>query len=526
MTDAHQSARHPVVETAGGAIRGTSAGGDGAVFAGIPFAAPPVGTRRLRPPEPAAAWAGVLDAATFPAGPAQRPGIAPDVEAMGPEAVAVAEALGAARGPFSEDCLYLNVWTPELGVRLPVLVWIYGGGFETGTASPPSFDGAALSRLTGAVVVAANYRVGALGWLYPAGPDADGWAESANLGLQDQVAALRWVRENAACFGGDPGNVTVAGASAGAFSIGALLAMPTAKGLFHKAILQSGSVTRVQSPETAEALTKAFLAAAGVRDFGSLLDAPVEAILQAQSAVTDADIGRRNLPGGRIWGVVHDGTILPERPLDAVRDGAAADVPLLIGANRDEIRIWADFGGPAYRPADEDALLAEMAVAGIADPPALLAAYRHRLRCAASAAVGSNPAGVDELRDLRTMFLSDAVYRIPSARLARAQAAAGGRANTYLLTAEPFGPGTGAFHGAEALYLAERLAALGIDTPENRAIRAELVGAWRRFVHAKDLGWPAHGPAEPQAARTRQIGGTVLDIDEPPLDVAAHWGIR
>ncbi|NUQ90385.1 MAG: carboxylesterase family protein, partial [Glycomyces artemisiae] len=405
MTDAHPTAHRPLVATTHGAVRGTAAGA-GLVFAGIPFAAPPIGDLRLRPPAPVAPWDRVRDGSTFPPGPAQRPGLTPDVEALGPEAVAVAQALGAAGGPFSEDCLYLNVWTPHLDGRAPVLMWIYGGGFETGTASPPSFDGAALSRLTGAVVVAANYRVGALGWLHPAGPGADRWTGSANLGLQDQAAALRWVNENAARFGGDPGNVTIAGGSAGAFSVGALLALPTAKGLFHKAILQSGSVTRVQSAPTAKALTEAFLAAAGVPDLDHLADASLERILDAQASVVDTDIGRRNLPGGRIWGVVHDGTVLPERPLDAVTAGAAANIPLLIGANRDEIRMWADFGGDTYRPTDEDALLAEMARGGIADPPALLAAYRTRLRAAAGIPNGT---GADELRDLRTLFLSDAV---------------------------------------------------------------------------------------------------------------------
>ncbi|GAA4991019.1 carboxylesterase family protein [Yinghuangia aomiensis] len=518
------TARRPVVATTHGAVRGTFADA-GLLFAGVPFAAPPVAERRLRPPEPAAPWTGVRDTVTFPAGPAQRAGITPEVEALGPKAVAVVRALGAAEGTFSEDCLYLNVWTPGIDSRLPVLVWIYGGGFETGTASPPGFDGAALSRLTGAVVVAANYRVGALGWLYPAGPGSHRWTQSANLGLQDQSAALRWVRDNAARFGGDPDNVTVAGASAGAFSVGALLALPAAKGLFHKAILQSGSVTRVQAPGTAAALTEDFLAAAGVEDFDRLADVPLDRILDAQARVVDSDIGRRNLPGGRIWGVVHDGTVLSDRPLDAVAAGAAAHIPLLIGANRDEIRMWAHFGGDDYRPADEHALIAEMTRAGIADPPALLEVYRSRLRAAASGAGRPYGGAPDELRDLRTVFLSDAVYRIPSARLARAQSAAGGRAHTYLFTAEPFGPGTGAFHGAEAIYLGDKLNAVGIDTPDNLATRDHLADAWRRFVHTGNPGWAAHSAGHTDTDTTRQIDPAPRTIHEPPRDIAAHWGV-
>ncbi|MFC8435604.1 carboxylesterase/lipase family protein [Streptomyces sp. NPDC057253] len=523
MSDPHTTAR-PVVATTHGAVRGVLAD-EGLCFAGIPFAAPPVGGLRLRPPEPAVPWSGVRDAAGFPAAPAQHAGITPELEALGPHAVSVARALGAADGTFSEDCLYLNVWTPGLEGRLPVLMWIYGGGFETGTASPPSFDGAALSRLTGAVVVAANYRVGALGWLHPAGAGGDRWAASANLGLQDQTAALRWIRDNVGRFGGDSGNVTVAGASAGAFSVGALLALPDAKGLFHKAILQSGSVTRVQSPDTARALTESFLSAAGLESLDELATAPLGRILDAQSSVVDADIGRRNLPGGRIWGVVQDGTVLPERPLDAVAAGAAVGIPLLIGANRDEIRMWAELGGAGYRPADEDALTAEMARANIADPPALLEAYRVRLRAALPRPGGTSPMAPDELRDLRTAFLSDAVYRVPSARLARAQISAGGPAHSYLLSAEPFGAGTGAFHGAESFYLGDRLTALDIDTPDNRAVRDQLATAWSRFLRTGDPGWPAHDLDGSPTGTTRLIGPDPRDVHEPPLDVAEHWGL-
>ncbi|MFD4510059.1 carboxylesterase/lipase family protein [Streptomyces sp. NPDC058457] len=522
MTDSQETAR-PVVTTTHGAVRGVRSDG-GLRFAGIPFAAPPVGALRLRPPVPAAPWAGVRDASRFPAAPAQHAGITPEIQALGTHAVGVARALGAADGEFSEDCLYLNVWTPGVDGRLPVLMWIYGGAFESGTASPPSFDGTALSRLTGAVVVAANYRVGALGWLHPAGPGSERWTASANLGLQDQTTALRWIRDNVARFGGDPGNVTVAGASAGAFSVGTLLALPDAKGLFHKAILQSGSVTRVQAPDTARALTEHFLSAVGVKSLDELATAPLGRILDAQPSVVDSDVGRRNLPGGRIWGVVHDGTMLPARPLDAVGAGAAVGIPLLIGANRDEIRMWAELGGAGYRPADEGALTAEMTRAGVADPAALLEAYRVQLRGAPQPG-RPEAAAPDELRDLRTLFLSDAVYRVPSARLARAQVAAGGPAHTYLLSAEPFGAGTGAFHGAETFYLGDRLAALDIDTPDNRAIRDQLATAWRRFLYTADPGWPTHDPTATPTGTTRLIGPDPRDIHEPPLDIAAHWDL-
>lgn len=208
-----------------------------------------------------------------------------------------------------------------------MLVWIYGGGFELGTASPPTTDGAALSRLTGAVVVAPNYRVGALGWLNPAGPDAAEWRDSANLGLQDQTAALHWIQDNIAAFGGDPANITIAGHSAGAFSIGALLTHPAARGTFHKAILHSGSIGRLYPPDISAAITEDLMAQVGAKTMAELRTAPLSRIIEAQHAVIDQDFGARNLPGGRAWGLVHDGTVITEDPAKSIAAGAATHIP-------------------------------------------------------------------------------------------------------------------------------------------------------------------------------------------------------
>jgi para-nitrobenzyl esterase len=411
------------------------------------------------------------------------------------------------------------VWTPELDGRRPVLVWIYGGGFELGTASPPLTDGAALSRLTGAVVVAPNYRVGALGWLLPAAPDAEQWADSANLGLQDQTAALHWVRDNIASFGGDPDNVTVAGNSAGAFSIGALLARPAARGTFHKAILHSGSIGRLYPPDLAASLTENLLAEVGVKDLAGLSTAPLDRILAAQHTVIDQDFGVRNLPGGRAWGLVHDGTVITEDPAEAIAAGAAAGIPLLIGANRDEFRTFQYlYGAEFYRhPADEQALLAEMELAGVQHPRDLLEAYRDQL----PHPTPPNDPPHNELSDLRTPFLSDAVYRRRATRLARIQTTAGGSAHTYLFSAEPLGPRYGAFHGCERFYAFDQLAPLQIDTPESRAARDTLTGAWTAFLTNGDPGWPAYNPDDPHS--TRQIGGDKPFVDEPPAHLSTWW---
>ena len=217
----------PVVETASGRLRGVERDGVRA-FLGIPYAAPPVGPLRFAAPVPPAAWAGERDAGAFgPAAPQQ-----PD---------ALVTRLGLfPEGPQAEDCLTLNVWTPAAGGRRAVMVWLHGGAFVGGSAGVPLYDGARLAREGDVVVVTLNYRIGALGFL-ALGPGR------TNLGLRDQVAALAWVRRHAAAFGGDPERVTVFGESAGAGSLCALLAMPRARGLFGRAIVQSGAPAGVLS---------------------------------------------------------------------------------------------------------------------------------------------------------------------------------------------------------------------------------------------------------------------------------------
>jgi para-nitrobenzyl esterase len=393
-----------------------------------------------------------------------------------------------------------------------VIVWIYGGGFEAGSAAPPYSDGAALARQTGAVVVTTNYRLGALGFLHLADLGSQ-WSGATNLALQDQVAALRWVRENIASFGGDPGNITVAGQSAGAFSIGALLAVPSATGLFHKAILQSGSTSRLFDRATATSMAEHLIAALHLEDAEDLLTVPVQRILDVQNTVVAGDIGHRNLPGGRSWGAVLDGNVLPVAPQQAVTDGAAATIPLLVGATRDEVRVFQMISGDSFRPAHEAALATEMRRIGVADPAKLLDAYRSRT-------------GHTDLSDLRSAFLSDAIYRVPAARLARAQVAAGGRAYHYLLLDEPCGPAMGAFHGADLLHVFDKLALVGAATPEHLAVRGTLVGAWAAFAATGDPGWPAYDTHAD--GNSRAIGGSPAPesrmITEPPADdVAALW---
>jgi para-nitrobenzyl esterase len=300
----------PVVRIDGGAVRGAAVSGVDE-FLGLPYAAPPTGALRWRPPQPAAAWDGVRDATQFgPSCPQPASPFAPPA-------------------PFSEDCLYLNVYAPTTLRRdrdRPVLVWIHGGGFTEDGAR--NYDGAKLAA-DGVVVVTINYRLGALGFLaHPALASRPG-GPTGNYGLMDQIAALRWVTRNIARFGGDPHNVTIAGQSAGGVSVLDLLVSHASRGLFQRAIVQSGAFALTQQPLAgAEAAGEAFAVKAGCPDQSArcLRHLPVDALVG-------------NFPGAAIPGVI-DGKILTESIGTALAAGRFAHVPILNGNNQDEEFIF------------------------------------------------------------------------------------------------------------------------------------------------------------------------------------------
>jgi para-nitrobenzyl esterase len=518
-----------VVAAPAGRFRGTTAPDGGALFAGIPFAEPPVGALRFRPPRAVPDWASEVDATRFRAAPAQNgnahfpvadpaePGTGTSAPASpGGQYDSPLKVMMATRMPeTSEDCLYLNVWSPGLQGRLPVVVWFYGGGFEMGSAAPPQTDGTALSRQTGTVFVAVNYRVGALGFGYWAGIGGEQWAESGNLGLQDLACGLAWVRRNIAAFGGDPANVTVAGESAGAFCIGSLLTAPMSAGLFDKAIMHSGSTRRVFPPATATAMARDLADRVGASSMEDLQAVDVQSILAAQSQVIDSDIGTRNLPGGRSWGVVLDGVTLPRDPHEALRGGAARHIPLLVGANHDEVAMFRVLRGDAFTPPDAAALLDELARAGAPDPGQALAGYRERVQ-----AQGGSP---DDLAAIRSAFLTDAIYRRPAIEMALAQAAAGGRSFAFLFSATPFGPALGAFHAADQFYVfGNYLEAVGAAAPGDfLPVRDALTGSWAAFARDGDPGWSPYDPEQPGNAR--QFGGAPFTTEPPRDRVLSAW---
>ena len=336
----HRTSPADTVRTRYGVLSGTTAAVPGVrAYLGIPFAAPPVGDLRWRAPRAPASWDGVRAADRF----------SPACTQPGPKAFGPWTLEFLLRGPVSEDCLYLNVWTSApadagtAGPPRPVFVYIYGGGFSSGSGDVPVYDGARLAE-RGLVVVTINYRVGALGFLAHPALTAESPAHaSGNYGLLDQVAALRWVRDNIAAFGGDPGRVTIAGQSAGAISVYLLTASPLARGLFQRAVIESGpGGLAVAGLATGRATVRP--RAVAQRD-GEKLAKALGATTLAELRALPASAFAASPPGSRLrFGPDVDGAFLPANPADLIAAGKENDVPTLIGLNADEGSAFGPYG--------------------------------------------------------------------------------------------------------------------------------------------------------------------------------------
>jgi para-nitrobenzyl esterase len=365
----------PAVATAAGKLRGATAGGIHA-FKAVPYAAPPLGPNRFRPPQPASSWSGLREAGAYLNHAWQLPNR--------PKRRAVLETLlgPADTTPESEDCLNLNIWTPGLGDggKRPVMVWLHGGAFAYGSGNRAVTDGANLARRGDVVVVSVNHRLNILGFLHLDDIGGEAWAGSGNAGVLDIVAALRWVRDNIAAFGGDPGNVTVFGESGGGGKVSALLAMPAASGLFHRAVVQSGAAVRFSTAERATALARTALREVGIgqSDLARLQEVPVERLLAAIAPASRA-VGRSQWPllDRYDFGPVVDGVELPQHPAAPAAPATAEGVPLLIGGTREESAFFLADDDKVWNRALSEAELRERvaAVAG-GEAEALLAVYR------------------------------------------------------------------------------------------------------------------------------------------------------
>ena len=512
------------MSTAYGMVRGVLRDGVH-VFLGIPYAAPPVGEGRLRPPRPPEAWDGVRDASR--PGP-EPPQVAPPATG-GPTGGAGEDwqDVGAAfeavhRAPPSSDYLDLNIWTPDPGrAGLPVMVWIQGGMFEL--SSTEAYDGRAFAR-DGVVCVVINWRPGAEGFLYL----DDG---TADLGLLDQVAALRWVHDNIATFGGDPANVTVFGESAGAMSIGCLLAMPAASGLFRRAVLQSGAAHHTLAPEHALRVGQDLARRLGVPPTReAIAGAGVQRLLTAQAELKSdllahPDPDRWGLPlvaSMMPWQPVADGAVLPAAPIARIAAGCARDVDVLIGTNTDDWRLWLVVSG-VFSLVTDETLLGDVRTHGYQSLAAYgldadaLDAYRRRYPTAVPG-------------DLLTAAQTDWWMRIPAIRLADAHADRTSTASTHMYEFAWASPGLGAVHALEVPFVFDTARSdaplfgplLGADPPQELA--RTMHAAWVAFAGTGDPGWPAY---DTDHRRTCRFDSTCSVVDDPRAWERALWdGLR
>jgi para-nitrobenzyl esterase len=362
----------PVVETATGKIRGSVAGSGIYAFKGIPYGAPTGGANRFRPPQPVAAWVGVRDALAYHAK-------APQSPAQVKRRTEMDNILGPVDGsPESEDCLTLNIWTPGPAGKRPVMVWLHGGAFAYGSGNRAVTDGTNLARRGDVVVVSVNHRLNICGYLHLDDIGGERFAGSGNAGSLDMVAALEWVRDNIAAFGGDPACVTIFGESGGGGKVSALLVMPAAKGLFHRAVIQSGAAVRFTTRRRANALSDAVVKQLGGID--KLQDVPLPALLGAIIPASKA-------AGPRVWplldrydfGPVVDGTVVIQHPAEPSTSPLGDDIPLMIGGTAREASLFLDDDAVWHRTLTEDQLRDRLASVAGPETEAALRLYRELL---------------------------------------------------------------------------------------------------------------------------------------------------
>jgi para-nitrobenzyl esterase len=470
----------PIATTSYGRVRGERVA-SGAVWRGIPYAT----ADRFERPQPVSPWSGDQDATT--PGP-QAPQLASILDQM----------LGPTGLPQSEACLTLNVWAPPAGNVWappagnvwappagsrhrghPVLVWIHGGAFTNGTGSAPWYEGAAFAR-AGCVLVTLNYRLGAFGFLSAPGLDP----AAGNLGLLDQIAALRWVRDEIGAFGGDPHDVTVFGESAGGLSVISLLTSPLAEGLFHRAWAMSPSLTQLRPSERARAVAAEVIEHAGLApaDLAGLRALPTERLLAAQGAVL------RNGDPFTAFAPTPDGTVVPDAGVvDSITGAWGERVPLVLGTTRDEMALFMAFD-PHVQGLDDAGLERRAQRVFGERTPAALTAYRLALP-------GAPPSR------LAAAIATDHTFRMPATQLAVTRSVASAPTWMYWFTwpTPVFGGVLGSCHGIDIPFAFHGLDGTGVELftgtgAERVAVADALHGAIVAFARHGVPGWPAYQP--------------------------------
>lgn len=500
----------PVVETRHGKVQGLTEDGI-EVFRGLRYGAPPTGAGRFKPPAAPAPWDRIADATEFGA-PAMQ---LADGSTLSPRSAMGRQWTTIFKTPAevkidNEDCLFLNVWSPKVGDgrQRPVMVWLHGGGFEYGSGAWPLTDGANLARKGDVVVVTVNHRLNLFGYLYLAelaGPD---YAASGNAGMLDIVLALQWVRDHIGAFGGDPGNVTIFGESGGGVKVSTLMAMPAAKGLFHKAIVQSGPGLKGVSKAAATASAKAVLEAAGVdpKAPGALQAASADALLAAALKVPNLRLGP-----------VVDGETLPHDPFDPAAPAISKDVPLIIGANKDEMTLFTA-SAPWFGTLTEAELAADAAKAG-PQAQAILSAMR-------AGHLDYSPTY------LRVAMAGLSFWRDSIVQATRKAAQGGAPVWMYELVWETPVDG-GRYKTPHTLDVplvfdnAERGAAILGSGPEPRAVAAQMSDAWLAFARTgrpDAVSIPKWPPYEPRRRAVMAFDVRSRIVDDPRSAVRAAAG--
>lgn len=486
-----------LVTTTLGPVAGTTDNGVRR-WLGIPYAAAPFGENRLRRPQPHAGWTDVRDATqpgpTVPKAPYRQPfdQLLPEPHIDG------------------EECLNLNIWAPEDSQGLPVLFWIHGGAYVNGSGIVPHYDGTSFAR-NGVICVTINYRLGAEGFL-------DTADEHSNNGLWDQIAALQWVRDNIAAFGGDPDQVTIAGESAGAISVACLLSSPAAEGLFRRAISQSGSGHIALRESTAKMITAELakrLEIEPTREAFAALD-----VARLTDVVGAVRIEMATNPNPMIWGEaaqhsmalepVVDGELLPKLPIESIRSGAGKGIDLLIGTNTDEFKFFTAPIGSEQLVTDQ---LLQLALMGYGYDPD-------------SVGVLSRFAGSEHPGDILTRLITEWYFWIPSIRLAEAVAANGSNAYMYEFAWQTpaYDGKIGAGHYLEVPFVFNTL-----DVPEGQTLTGPnppqsvsdtMHSAWVSFIKTGDPGW---APYDAQARSTMVFNETSAVQKDPHAENREAW---
>ena len=492
-----------VVSAPAGKIRGLVTANGVVAFKGIPYAAPPTGDLRFQPPQPARPWTGTLKALEYGESEVQPANKLTNTTAM----------------PESEDCLFLNVWTPKLdSSRRPVMVFIHGGGFKNGSGSNPIYDGANLARRGDVDVVTINYRLGPFGFLYLGSVGGSAYAQSGNLGLLDQIAALKWVKANIAAFAGDPSNITIFGESAGGMSVCALLSMPQATGLFRRAIAESGAANMVRNTAAASSVTSRFMSAAGVTDVAGLKSMSARQLVTAESKMVNPSASSEF-----IFGPVVDGAALPQPPLVAINGGSADGVDLMIGTNLDEIRLWT-LAAPVLATLPLGVMAGSIATVqgainatSLGSTGAVSASYASRMP-------GASPG------DVSMAVLTDVLFRIPAIRVAEAQSSR--RHNTWMYLFSWPSPTIAVARACHAIELpfvfgnfkGQVARLVGANPP--RALSNAMQDAWSAFArtgnpnHAGVPSWKAY---EAATRATMVFDATTAQQDDPSGQNRLVW---